>query len=57
MALYRGAGGVEWEIDPPAEGTQARERFDAQVTNGDLVLLEDEPKKAPAKKAPAKAEA
>ena len=54
MALYRGAGGVEWEIDPPTKG-QAKERFDAQVESGELTLVE--PAKAPAAtKAPAKAE-
>lgn len=52
MGLYRGAGGVEWEITPPKEGSQARERFDAQVSSGDLVPVDEkpEPKKAPASK-------
>jgi hypothetical protein len=54
MGTYRGAGGVEWDIDEPAEGTQARERFDAQVKNGDLVLVEA--KKAPATKKAAPAD-
>lgn len=47
MALYKGAGGVEWEITPPDEGTQQREDFDRKVENGELVLI-DEPKPAKA---------
>jgi hypothetical protein len=52
MALYRGAGGVEWEIDPPREGTQAREHFDAQVKNGELVLVDAPEPDAPEPDAP-----
>lgn len=59
MALYRGAGGVEWEIDPPREGTQAREHFDAQVKNGELVLVDapepDAPEPEKSKRATKKA--
>ena len=49
MAKFRGAGGVEWEIDVPEVGTIARERHDAQVASGALVPVE-EAKKAPAAK-------
>lgn len=52
MATFVGAGGVEWDLDIPAEGTMRRERFDQQVAAGELVEV-----KAPAKKAPAKAAA
>lgn len=55
MALFRGAGGVVWEIDVPDEGTLARERFDAQLESGALAPV-DEPKKTPAKKAASAAE-
>lgn len=40
MARFRGAGGVEWDIDVPREGTPARERHDEQVTKGLLVPLD-----------------
>ena len=52
MPLYRGTAGATWEIDPPAEGTHRRELFDAQIANGDLVLVE-EPKPVAKKAAPA----
>lgn len=45
MGLYRGANGAEFEIDVPAEGTNAREIFDRQIEAGDLAEV------APAKKA------
>lgn len=51
MAVYRGSGGVEWEIDEPEEGTQQRERFDEQVASGALVPVE-----APKARARAKAD-
>lgn len=41
MALYRGRGGGVWEMDTPKEGTQQRERFDAQVASGDLVPVDE----------------
>lgn len=43
MPAFMGKGGVVWELDVPAEGTIARERFDQQVADGDLVPV-DEPK-------------
>lgn len=49
MPTYKGTGGVEWEITPPAEGTMRRERFDEQLASGALVLV-DESRKAPAAK-------
>lgn len=56
MALFRGAGGVEWEIEPPREGTPQRERFDQQVANGDLTPVDagetPAPRKRPSKAAP-----
>lgn len=54
MAKFMGAGGVVWDMDVPAEGTEARERFDAQVVNGQLVPVDVPSPEAPAKKAPAK---
>lgn len=50
MALYRGAGGAMFDVTPPAEGSNLRDLFDAQVASGDLVAVEPEPKKVPAKK-------
>jgi hypothetical protein len=53
VALYRGQGGAEFEIEPPREGSMARESFDAQVASGQLVLVEPAPKAPkPAPKAP-----
>lgn len=52
MPKFRGSGGAEWDIDVPAEGSLARERFDAQVEAGQLVPVEEPEKAAPtAKKA------
>lgn len=55
MALYKGQGGAVFEIDPPSEGSIARESFDAQVANGDIVLVE-QPAPRPRKTAESKAE-
>lgn len=52
MALYKGQGGAVFDITPPNEGTNQRERFDAQLANGDLVPVE--PPAKPAVKAAAK---
>lgn len=54
MPLYRGSGGSVFEINPPAEGTNRREIFDAQIASGDLVIVE--PAKKPAKPAVEKPE-
>lgn len=40
MALYRGEGGAVFEMDPPREGSNQRELFDAQIANGRLTLVE-----------------
>lgn len=45
----RGTGGAVWEMDVPAEGTQARARYDQQVANGDLVEVDSTPAPAPRK--------
>jgi len=50
VALYRGQGGAEFDIEPPREGSMARESFDAQVASGQLVAVE--PVTAAAKSAP-----
>lgn len=57
MGLYRGAGGVVWEITPPDESTMPmhRERFDEQLASGALVPVEEAP--APKRTAAPKAEA
>lgn len=39
--VVRSASGVLFEMDVPAEGTMARERFDQQVAKGDLSLVAD----------------
>lgn len=54
MPTYRGKGGAEFEITPPAEGSEARERFDAQLDSGDLVLVEAPPTAAKPAAKPAK---
>lgn len=38
----RGAGGWTFEMDVPASGTLARERFDEQLAKAELVLVDDE---------------
>lgn len=39
--VVRSASGVLFEMDVPAEGTMARERFEQQVAKGDLSLVSD----------------
>ena len=36
MGVYIGAGGAQFEIDVPEEGTPARENFDRAIALGDL---------------------
>jgi hypothetical protein len=50
MATITGSGGATFEVDIPAEGTDARARFDADVASGAITVTEA-PKKTPAKKA------
>lgn len=47
----RGTGGLEIVMDVPDEGTIARERYDAALAAGDLVIVE--PPKSRATKATA----
>lgn len=47
MPLFRGAGGVEWDLDVPREGTAQRELFDQQLARGDLVPVDGEPVASP----------
>lgn len=55
MALYKGTGGAIFDIDPPREGTNQRELFDAAVANGHIVpVVDDKPK--PRKATESKAE-
>lgn len=53
MGQYKGLGGCVWEITPPAEGTQQRKRFDAQVASGELVEVEAPKRPTKVKEAPA----
>lgn len=46
MPKFRGSGGAVFDIDPPAEGTQAREHFDGKLASGALVLVEERAPKA-----------
>ena len=52
MALYKGQGGAVFDIEPPEDG-QRKERFDAQLANGDLVLVEPPSVPKPAVSKPA----
>lgn len=36
----RGTGGLEFDMDMPAEGTQRREIVDAQLASGQLVVVD-----------------
>jgi hypothetical protein len=54
VALYRGEGGAIFEMDPPPEGSNRRELFDAQLESGRLTLVEAP--KATKKAAPAAAD-
>ncbi len=36
----RGAGGVEFDLDVPEDGTEARRNFDAHVASGFLTVLD-----------------
>lgn len=50
----RGTGGAVWVMDVPREGSPARGRYDLQIANGDLVIVEPEPAPKAAPKSPAK---
>lgn len=50
----RGTGGAVWVMDVPREGSSARERYDQQIANGDLQVVEPEPTPKAAPKSPAK---
>lgn len=55
MALYRGTGGAEFEMEPPDGGNQL-EVFEAKVAAGELVLVKAAPKAKSAAASGAKSE-
>ena len=53
----KGSGGAIWDMDVPAEGTMARERYDAQVASGELTFVaiadvDETPAPAPSSETP-----
>lgn len=51
MALYEGAGGAVFEMEPP-EGGNPLEQFEAKLASGELTLIDATAPKATAKPAP-----
>ena len=43
----KGSGGALFDMDVPAEGTQARELFEQKLANQELVWLDDEGRRVP----------
>lgn len=52
MALFRGAGGAEFDIDVDKLRPQQRETHDAMVASGALVAVDAPKPKRPAKSTP-----
>lgn len=51
MAKYKFASGVVYDVDLDAAGPNMREIYDRKIADGEMTLVEEPKKAAPAKKA------
>lgn len=48
VVRVKGSGGVVFDMDIPPDGSFARERYEEQIRNGDLTLLDEDGEPIPA---------